>query len=205
MDLPHNPLENGSPNEWERVIEAVGPASLLALIRSRMGEALQRRVAPEDILQEAFLRAWRDRGQFQWRGIKSFRAWLLSIIDHRIRDTADHESAQKRGGGRPVLSLTTTPSSESSSVAVPRELAASTTPSRLAIFKEQAMAMERAMTALPDELRDVVRLRLWEQREMKEIAEMLDLGVEAVRHRFRKGAVTYREHLWLELTSQRER
>jgi len=178
---------------------------LLAIINGRMSAALKQRFCAEDMLQETLAHAWRDRAKFQWQGLRSFRAWLLSIIDHRIRDTADHESAQKRGGGRTVLSLNTPTSESSSSEAFPPELSASTTPSRLAMFKEQAAAMERAMTALPDDFRDVVRLRLWEQREMKEIAGMLGIGVEAVRHRFRKGASIYREQLLMELTSQRER
>ena len=197
-----NPLSH--IEAWPRLIEAVGPASLLAIINGRMSTALKQRFCAEDMLQESLAHAWRDRAKFQWQGLRSFRAWLLSIIDHRIRDTVDHESAQKRGGGRQALSLDRTNLDSSSSEAIPPELAASTTPSRLAMFKEQAGAMERAMMALPDEFRDVVRLRLWEQREMKEIAEMLGIGVEAVRHRFRKGAAIYREQLLAELTSQRE-
>lgn len=201
--------DNNSPQpepfkDWESLVQEIGPATLLAVIQNRMSPLLRSRLAPEDLFQDALLQAWRDRNSFQWQGLRSFRAWLLTIIDHRLRDVADYETAQKRGGGRNPVSLNRGASDTSSADAIPPALAASTTPSRLAIYREQAVAMERALRSLPDELRDVVRLRLWEQREMRDIAEMLGIGVEAVRHRFRKGAMLYREKLLLELSTQGE-
>lgn len=78
----------------------------------------------------------------------------------------------------------------------------STTPSRLAILKEQADAMEAALDAVPEEQREIVRLRLHEQETMEEIARELGLGVSAVRHRFRKGLETYQRALRSEFTSR---
>jgi hypothetical protein len=50
------------------LIEAVGPASLLVVIKSRMSAKLCRQTTAEDILQEALLRAWRSRDGLEWRG-----------------------------------------------------------------------------------------------------------------------------------------
>ena len=56
-------------------------------------------------------------------------------------------------------------------------------------------AMSKSLEDLPEEVREVVRLRLFEDQEIAEIAEKLSLGESAVRHRFRKGAELYRERL----------
>ena len=74
-----DPSRFDSAEEWSRRIEAVGPASMLVVIGWRMSDALKKRMAPEDIWQETLLHAWRDRARFEWRGIKSFRVWLLKI------------------------------------------------------------------------------------------------------------------------------
>ncbi len=191
-----NPLLSSSPHAWNRLIEAVEPASLLLVIEQRMSPALRTSVAAEDILQEALLHAWRDRRQLEWRGTKSFRSWLLSIIDHRIHDAADCDAAAKRGGGRAAVQLggigardTTSTSGEADYPVV------TTTPSRLAMYREQAEVMKLALEALPEEYREVVRLRVYEQTPLEEIAERLSLGVSAVRHRFRKGSEIYARSL----------
>jgi DNA-directed RNA polymerase specialized sigma24 family protein len=58
-----------------------------------MSRSLKARLRPEEILQESLLHAWRDRRQAEWRGLRAFRSWLLSIIDNRIRVVAVRESA----------------------------------------------------------------------------------------------------------------
>lgn len=185
-----NPLS--SPVAWNRLIESVKPASLLLVIERRMSSGLKGVQTPEDLLQDALLHAWRDRHQFEWRGLGSFRSWLLGIIDHRIHDAADRCSAQKRDAGGPVVAFSalggagaTTTSAESGFPA------SSTTPSRLASYREQAEVMRRALDGLPEEFREIVGLRLFEQRPLEEIAARLGVGVEGVRHRFRNGSELY--------------
>ncbi len=182
-----NPLQSDDPGAWERLVAAVGPASLLVVIASRMGPLLSARYTPEDVLQEALLHAWRDRGRFEWRGIKHFRSWLLTVIDHRIGDLADHEGAQKRGGGARAETLSRAGARDSFPVALQR----STTPSRTAIYREQAALMARALAMLPEDVREVVRMRLFERTPIEEIAARLAIGESAVRHRFRRGAAAY--------------
>lgn len=192
-----NPLRSDSAAVWDRLIEAVGPASLLAVIELRMGAALRRRISPEDVFQEALLHAWRDRAGHEWRGLRSFRNWLLTIIDRRICDLADRARAQKRGGDmRPVQLRGLSGSDSASPSPLPWD---SATPSRMAVYREQGEAMRAALDGLPDDVREVVRLRLFEQLRVEEIAQRLDLGVAAVRHRFRRGAELYQQMLVAEL------
>ncbi|MCG3129198.1 MAG: hypothetical protein CHACPFDD_04116 [Phycisphaerae bacterium] len=203
---PHfegNPLLSGSAADWERLIEAVGPASLLVAIKARMSAALRRRCAPEDILQDALLHAWRDRQHCEWRGLRAFRSWMLSIVDHRIQYAADQAGAQKRGSGAAPVPLAAAWNAPGGSMSASHLApAGSTTPSRIAIFREQAAAMQAALEALPDEQREVVRLRLFEQLSLDEIAERLGVTVAAVRYRFGRGAERYQRELRSQLTSR---
>lgn len=189
----------GNPLEWDRLIEAAGPASLLITIQSRMSASLRQRLTPEDILQEALLHAWRDRAQFEWRGLRSFRAWLLTIIDNRIRDLAAYAGAQKRAAVAEVAPPRAADTTESNTFLAGLT---STTPSRIAIHREQAAAMQAALAELPGDQREVVRLRLFEHLTMEEIADRLKIGLSAARHRFRAGAAEYDARLRAALTSR---
>ncbi|RJP39829.1 MAG: sigma-70 family RNA polymerase sigma factor [Phycisphaerales bacterium] len=196
-----NPLQSEVPRTWDDLVEALQPASMLLVIERRMSVALRQRIEPEDIWQETLLQAWRDRRQCEWRGLKSFRSWLLSIADHRIRDAAVYHDARKRGGGRAQVALAGGGADESNGSAWAGPVA-STTPSRVALQKEQAAAMRAALEALPDGLREVVWMRLFEQLPIDEVAARLEIGPSAVRHRFRKGAELYQERLRAEWATQ---
>lgn len=193
IDSITNPLLDESSETWSRLIDAVGPASMLVVIASRLGPRLAERHSVEDIWQETLLHAWRDRAQCEWRDTASFRRWLLGIIDHRIRDLAAHENAQKRGDGRAarVAVDLLKPGEESSLGWQWAGPSPATTPSRAAQASERAAVMQEALDTLPEEWRDVVRLRLFEDLQLREIAQRLGLGLSAVAHRFRKGAEEY--------------
>lgn len=178
---------------WQSAVEAAGPASLLVVIESRMSRALKARMTPEDIFQEALLQAWRDRERIEWNGPRAFRSWLLTVIDNRIRDAVAYECAQKRGGGSYPQPVDTRGAGNGRDPFV--EPIASTTPSRVARYKEEAAAISDALNALPADLRDIVWMRLLEQRRVVDIAARLNIGASAVRHRFRRGAALYWQRL----------
>lgn len=200
------PRPAGTPLEWDRLIDALDPPALLLVIESRMSAALRSQITPEDIWQEALLHAWRDRARLEWRGLRAFRTWLLTIIDNRIREVADCLAAQKRGAGRPAaLFSALRPEGVGGNGALGPDIPQSTTPSRIALHREQAEAIRTALVALPDELREVVRLRLIEQLPIEEIAARIGIGPAAVRHRFRRGAELYAARLRQMLASRSTR
>lgn len=203
---PHgiDPLREGTPREWDRLIESIGPASLIVVIGSRMGPFLRARIDPEDVWQDVLLLAWRERTSFEWRGNSSFRSWLLTIADHRIRDLVQFETAEKRSAAT-TLRLEPIPQRGGYSHSTDAVFAgpiATTTPSRAASLREEANAMRVALEGLDDELREVVRLRLFEELPIETIAARLAIGESAVRHRFRKGLEGYARRLRLQQSSK---
>ncbi|MEW6744269.1 MAG: sigma-70 family RNA polymerase sigma factor [Planctomycetota bacterium] len=193
-----NPLLSEDPHVWDRLIESIGPASMIVLISDRMSGALKSRLEPEDVWQEALLHAWRDRAQCEWRGVKSFRRWIIHVIENRLRNLADQAAALKRGGGEtgPGLPLSARASTDGeTSVSHFAGPVGSTTPSRIASYHEEARAMQEALTGLDDDVRDIVRLRLFDELSIEEIAAQLGLGESAVKHRFRRGFAAYHQKL----------
>ena len=191
------PQSLDDPDAWASVVQAANPAALLVAIRARLGPALAALVLPDDIWQETLLRAWRQRASLQWLGISAFRRWLLSIAEHCIEDSRDHWKAGKRDAAR------TRRFADAADAEGAVEPWASTTPSRIAAAREMAAAMQTALESLPDDVRDVVRLRLFDELTIEEVAARLGLGESAVRHRFRRGAEHYRDRLRDLITTSR--
>lgn len=202
LDGSH-PLDGGHPQLWSQLLDAVDPATLLAFVRWNMSARLRRYSSEEDVLQDGLLSAWRARASFEWHGLSSFRRWLLAVLRNRLRDLAEQQESAKRGGDKWIARFSEIEAARNlAGSGAPDELGlawASTTPSRMAVHQEQADRMQVALEGLPDELREVVRLRLFEESTMEEIGLALSLGVEATRHRFRKGARLYAERLAREL------
>lgn len=191
-----NPLSSDDPEVWASLIAAVHPASIMVAIAGRLGAELRVRLAPEDIFQEALLKAWRARKSAEWDGTPNFRRWLLRIAQHCIEDHRDRVRSQKRDRAERRIGRHDPGGHSDGGAGESRvEPWGSTTPSRLAQQRELMLAMEAALETLPDDVREIVRLRLFEDALVEEIAARLGLGVSAVRHRFRRGAELYRQRL----------
>lgn len=169
---------------WSSLVDAARPASILVAIASRLGD-LSGRLAPEDVWQETLLRAWRARADHKWQGVAAFRQWLVRIAENCLEDARAYEHAHKRDLTRTVSWQL--PARDQSGDTRALEPWGSTTPSRVAIERERARAMEAALASLPEDVREVVRLRLFEDLPLVEIAARLEIGESGVRHRFRRG------------------
>lgn len=197
-----NQLLADDPQAWAVLIDDLGPASMLVAIEGRLGVDLRSRVQAEDIWQETLLHAWRDRARCVWTDVRGFRRWLLGIIDHRIADARDFFGAKKRAveRERPLARDTMLDGGPWEA-----ELMRSTTPSRVAVQREQADQMMQALAAVPDTMREVLRLRLFEGLTINEISERLEIGESAAKHRYRKAATIYRDNLHRRLASRSDR
>ena len=189
FDFSDNPLHDDSPDNWDRLVQALRPSRMLVCIETRLGPKLRASVVAEDVWQEALVQVWRQRSSVEWRGLASFRRWVLSVVEHCITDLADRLGARKRGGDWRGHSL------EKDEAENLPPMVSSTTPSRVASFVEEARVLSETLAELPDEVRDVVRLRLFEDVEVRDVAEQLGLGESAVKHRSRRGAELFQLRL----------
>ncbi len=132
-----------------------------------------------DITQETFLRAWRALHQF--RGDAQFYTWLYRIavntakkalVDLR-RDPVITESALRGAGS----------DDDDETSMLDRELISDETPETVLAAQEIAAAVNDAMAALPEELRQAVTLREIEGLSYDEIATAMDCPIGTVRSR----------------------
>jgi len=132
----------------------------------------------EDIAQETFIRAYRALAQF--RGEAQFYTWLYRIAVNTAkkalvdlkRDPLVSESALRGGGDE-----------EDETSSVENELTTAETPETVLAAKEIAQAVNSAMEALPEELRQAVTLREIEGLSYEEIAEVMNCPIGTVRSR----------------------
>lgn len=177
------------PTEWGRLVESLDVASIFVVLGAWLGPKLRAELAVEDIWQETLWQSWRDREQHVWSNLSAWRAWLLTIAKNRIRDAARTAGRVKRGGNRSTASL------EGSDTIAALLPPGSTTPSRIAGVHERARAMSEALATLDEDLQTVVRLRLFEEVPMREVAAQLGLPLSTAKARLLRGVETYRRRL----------
>ncbi|NKE68970.1 RNA polymerase sigma factor RpoE [Ramlibacter sp. RBP-2] len=132
----------------------------------------------EDIAQETFIRAYRALSQF--RGEAQFYTWLYRIAVNTAkkalvdlkRDPLVSETTLRGGGDE-----------EDETSSVENELTSAETPETVLAAKEIAAAVNSAMEALPDELRQAVTLREIDGLSYEEIAEVMNCPIGTVRSR----------------------
>lgn len=136
-----------------------------------------RRQAAEDVVQEAFLSAWRRASSFDaTRG--SVRTWLLGIVHHRAVD------ALRRAGGD-VRNRVDQPVEEI-------EFDAGVDVGASVLDRQQAAVVRDALVALPPEQSRVIELAFFGGFTHTEIADMLGLPVGTVKGRMRLGLTKLR-------------
>jgi RNA polymerase sigma-70 factor, ECF subfamily len=136
----------------------------------------------QDIAQESFIRAYRALGNF--RGEAQFYTWLYRIA---VNTAKKYLLAMKRD---PIITESALRGAndeddETSSGEHPlnNRIAESETPESTYAAKEIANAVNAAMDALPEELRQAITLRELEGLSYEEISELMDCPIGTVRSR----------------------
>nr|WP_179961575.1 RNA polymerase sigma factor [Pikeienuella piscinae] len=138
---------------------------VLALARRMLNDATE----AEDVAQEAMMRLWRIAPD--WRdGEAKLSTWL-----HRIAANLCIDRLRKRRRSGPPLDEIEEP--------------ADPAPSAVAhlVAGDRAAAVSRAIARLPERQRIAVTLRHFEDRANPEIAEMLEVSVDAVESLLMRG------------------
>jgi RNA polymerase sigma-70 factor (subfamily 1) len=144
---------------------------LSVLLHYKMSDKLRVAMEVDDLLQETFLRAFRDIHQFAYRSPGSFLRWLGSIADHVVIDAARSQERLSRAGQ-------VVPFRSASNPAGP-EPADSKTPSRLMAEQEALDGLLARLDALSAEYRQVILWAKMEGLSTQEMAERLGRSREA--------------------------
>lgn len=132
-----------------------------------------------DVVQEAFLSAFLALGDF--KGGARFYTWLYRIAMNHAIDLRRRQSAARRNSARQV---------ELGSPADP-----AVGPDRLAMQRDTAVALHRALGRLSQEHRLVLVLKDIEGMSYEEMAEVLEIPIGTVRSRLHRARLELREVL----------
>jgi RNA polymerase sigma-70 factor, ECF subfamily len=136
------------------------------------------RQAAEDLLQEAFIKAWRSAGSYRV-GRGSVRTWILSIVRNQGKDQLRYHATRRRTQEKVEASAARTQPSEA--------------------FAEtwrnfERDLLRRALEELPYEQREVLVLSHFSELTHAEIADRLCLPLGTVKGRMRLGLEKLRKN-----------
>ena len=127
----------------------------------------------QDISQEAFIKAYRALPRF--RGDSAFYTWLYRIA---VNTAKNHLAAQRRRPLDVELDM-----QDPEQYDLHAKLKETDTPEGVTISRELQETVERAIAALPDDLRTAIVLRELDGMSYEEIAQTMECPVGTVRSR----------------------
>ena len=136
--------------------------------------ALQDESDAADLAQETFVRIYRNRASYDPR--QKFTTWMYAIASNLVRDRYSWRSRH------PQVSLDAENDQTESSLKENLP-SAGLAPDQNAMGIESAVAVRKAVAALPEELRQPLILAVYEGLPQAEIAKILKCSVKAVETR----------------------
>ncbi len=139
---------------------------------------LQSVVSSDDVLQEAWITAFRDLPSFRPNRPDALTRWMGTILERKLIDACRSARALKRGGGRAAGNG---PGAAGSFVDLfDRVVSSHRTPSREVSAKEAVDAVRIALGSLSDDRRQAIWMRHIEGRTMAEVAAAMEKTTGAV-------------------------
>lgn len=204
-EFPNRSVESQSDRDVARLIDAARDgnreafgnlvsqycAYLLLIANDDLGQDVQAKLGPSDIVQKTFATAHEKIHQFRGNTSVELKRWLRQILRNYILE------AQRQfvvGQGRSVQHETqlTEPITQT-----PTNV--NWTPRSCAIRNEEKELLEQAMSQLPENYQRVLRLRNWDELQFAEIGGQLGLSDEASRKLWYRALVKLRQALAAQL------
>jgi RNA polymerase sigma-70 factor (ECF subfamily) len=152
---------------------------LALLARLQIGRRLQGKVDPSDLVQEAFLKAYRHFEQFHGNSEGALVSWLRQILLSHLVDLVRRHRDSRRRDVRLERDLAA--ELDHSSRHLDAALfARQSSPSEQASHREQAVLLADALSRLPDDYREVLVLRHLEGLTFAEVAGRMGRSVDSV-------------------------
>jgi RNA polymerase sigma-70 factor (ECF subfamily) len=158
---------------------------LQGFVAPRIPESLRRRFDTDDVGEMTFIRAWSGIGSFGGEDGKSFYAWLRTIAKNTVLDCIKAEKAGKRNVdlGRNRTSLLLSLSHKGPG------------PSSAVAAREAVEHLEKALSRLKPEHREVIEMRFYAGLSVREIASRAGIREGAVSMRLNRAIGKLREDM----------
>ncbi len=165
---------------------------LTLLARVQIGQRLQRKADPADLVQETFLEAYRQFPNFRGTSEGQLVAWLRQLLAGSLANLLRRYLGTQ---GRDVrLEQEIEGALDQSSVLLDRGLIApQSSPSQQAVGREQAVLLADALDQLSDDHREVLVLRHLEGLTFPEVAERMGRSLDSVEKLWMRGLVRLRQ------------
>ena len=162
------------------------------LVRLRVMEllpdAVRRRVAVSDVMQETRIEAVQGIEGFEYRGEGSFRAWLLGVATNQARKAIRRHLATAKRSRRQEVS-------KAQRLDTAMHTLDTVTPSQVIMAEELQENIRGALRALPDDYREVLRLCREEQLTIREAALRMGRSREATKKLYGRALTKFAEIL----------
>jgi RNA polymerase sigma-70 factor, ECF subfamily len=159
---------------------------LAVLVHYKMSSELRGAVEVDDILQEVFLAAAQDMGNFTYQSPGSLMAWLSRISDHVVVDAVRYQNRGKRHAEEMLRFRSE--SNPAGPEPVDRE-----TPSQVFARTENMQILLKKLDALPVEYREMILLAKFEGLTTKEISDRVKKSRESVALTLHRALKRFRE------------
>jgi RNA polymerase sigma-70 factor (ECF subfamily) len=167
---------------------------LRLLARLQVGRRLQGKADPSDLVQETFLAAQRDLGQFRGNTEGELMDWLRHILASKLVDLARRYLGTRRRDVR--LERQLAEEVDSSAAVLGMALAqAGSSPSEAAVRRERAVLLADAIKSLPADYSEVIILRHLEGLALAEVAARMHRSVDSVKKLWVRGIAKLRSIL----------
>ncbi|HET6882750.1 MAG TPA: sigma-70 family RNA polymerase sigma factor [Pirellulales bacterium] len=164
------------------------------LARVELGRRLQTKVDAADVVQETFLEAHRNFGLFRGRTEPEFVSWLREILAGRICNLLRHYFGTKGRDLRREQAWNV--NIDQSSRAIDRGFfALQSTPSQHVAQREQGVLLAEALARLPDDYREVVVLRHFEELTFPEVGRRMGRTVDSVQKLWVRALATLKQSM----------
>lgn len=184
MNDPNDDLaraRTGDRDAMRRLIDR-NQKRLRSLLELRLTPDLRARTHLSDILQSTFLQVLRSVDRFRGDDEEQFSAWLVRILENRVRDKRRYFQAEKRRGSGGIEEDQVDPESLRGGAHAPNAPLD---------FAEEFRAVHLALDALKAEHRQILVLRLVENQSHEAIAARLGKSEDACRQAFARARAAF--------------
>jgi RNA polymerase sigma-70 factor, ECF subfamily len=184
----------GDGESWESLV-GTSRHWLRRMVAIRLDHRIQGRVDPSDVIQDAYLDAWRDLGSYLNRPEIPFFLWLRGIAGNKVPELHRRHLGTQMRDPRREVSIRDAAMAETTTAVAAHLLGDLTRASEEAARLELKLRRQDALDVMDPIDREVLALRHFEQLSPAETARVLGIKEKAVAMRYMRALRRLKEIL----------